>query len=137
MTVTYTDWLKSLPATRIKEDRVQQRRAQAEVAESLKTVLTHPGWLVYAQHLQALIDDGSATMDRLQGDMIRGTTLGQDLERQKLALRELLAARHAYQTALALIPEVIRQVEHLSQEEESQGDRRGQTDLADIPLSIQ
>ena len=91
----------------IHEQRAQVIPRLKDITYKAQTIVDHPGWQFFLDSLASRVHDIETERQRIASAMILGPSLGQDLERQKLALnkcdRELAGLRYA----ATLIPQAV------------------------------
>lgn len=82
--------------------------AMVEVGRKLNTVVDHPGWQEYVDHLESIIAAKTKQREQITKDMLDGDTLGQELEKTKIAALKLGEEIKGLRTAVDLIPELLK-----------------------------
>lgn len=100
------DWVKSRERPRlVRQD--QQRSRVIEVGRQAQTVVDHPGWQVYCDHLAALRDGAEKEKQDLVTALADGEELGESLGALKLRLKGVRGRIDGYTQALELIPTLL------------------------------
>ena len=86
----------------------EQQTVKRQVAEQARTVVYHPGWQMFCDHLDAVARALDARIATLTRQMEDGQELGEALTALKIQLREMKGERRGITTALELIPDLIK-----------------------------
>ena len=81
--------------------------AQRQVAEHARTVLQHPGWQVFVDHVDAQLEVLDARRTILQRQLEDGAELGEALTKIKLELTAIKAEIRGWAGAKTMIPQMI------------------------------
>lgn len=92
--------------------QVQERRATliprlTDITHKAQTVVDHLGWQFFLDSLESRVQIIESERARLMTAMIAGPSLGQDLERQKVALNKCDAELVGLRFAATLIPQAV------------------------------
>lgn len=103
----YAQWEAGVrqDAGRRAAEGVFQRAQRAQVAEHAKTVVDHPGWQVFLNHLEALVAARTKEKERSIEELL--TAVGTKVEGLRLSIQALDGELKGLKLACALIPGLI------------------------------
>lgn len=81
--------------------------AQRQVADIARTVVAHPGWQIYLDHVDANLEALGARQKALESQIAKGDELGDALAALKLRLRDVTGEIRGWQGAKAVVPQMI------------------------------
>jgi uncharacterized protein (DUF342 family) len=81
--------------------------AQRQVAEIARTVVLHPGWQMFLDHLDAHLEALTKRLATLQDRIVTGVELGDALAALKLQSRDLAGEIRGLTLAKNLVPQMI------------------------------
>lgn len=115
MGVTHNDLKEFTEQRSARLQETFRHRAEPIIATARRaqTVVDHPGWQTFLDHLDALKRNAEQARDGLVQQMYNGDVVGDALTKHSLKLRELSGVIKAYETAMALIPDLIKRADEL------------------------
>ena len=84
-----------------------QRQAQIQVGQQARTVVDHPGWQTFIDHLEQMRNTVDARIGLVTTQLSDSEELGDALAKLKLELRGLKGEKRGLDYALELIPKLI------------------------------
>lgn len=94
-------------AAQLAEGLRTHHRAQVQVSERAETVLGHPGWQTYVDHIDAILEDLDQRIARGERALINASEPGESLTGLRLGLRDLKGERRGWEGAREMIPRMI------------------------------
>lgn len=112
MAQNQVEWLRSLKTEPERaRARHEQRMGEIAASEKAQTVVDHPGWQMYLDHLESICANLREGIEARKRAMIRGDELDADLTRMKLEIRAIEAQLSGIELAMGVIPELIKRGE--------------------------
>ena len=90
--------------------------ATAQLTETARTVVTHPGWQLFLDRLVARRRDLAAKRTALEREMLAGIAFGDALAVFKIAIRELQGEINGLDFAASIVPDMIQAGEELARQ---------------------
>lgn len=112
MPITLNEWLTSLPRQQmLKERETAKLRRKAEVvqrADEARTVVNHPGWQKFVDALTVQLLNAQNTVNEAKRRLVQEVMPTQEAEMLRLEARRWLGRAEAFQEALAIIPDLLK-----------------------------
>ena len=102
------DAFQSKEAGREKVQAIRyQRQAQIQVGQQARTIVDHPGWQTFVDHVEQMLNTIGARIGLVTTQLSDSEELGDALAKLKLELRGLKGEKRGLEAALELIPKLI------------------------------
>jgi len=94
--------------------RESQRKSIVQVGHHARTVVEHPSWQVYVDHIETMKAKAEDDLAQLIKQMADGDEHGEKLTAMKMHLKYLNGLVQGYSHAVELIPELLRRAQEAS-----------------------